>query len=540
MKKKPLVILGSVVLFLILLVVALPMLINAEQFRPMVESQAKAALGRDVKVGRLELSVWRGGVIAEQLQIADDPAFSKAPFVVAKSLAVGVEMLPMIFSREARVTSVELQEPQISLMRNRAGKWNFDSLGSVPGARPAKTAIAIKKPASPPLTVQNLLISKGRITLVEGGQQRVYENVNMVVKGFSTTSNFPFEVSADTPGGGTLNVKGNAGPLEAGDMTQTPLNADIEINGLDLASSGFVPAGSGIAGKLDYLGKVRSDGKKLHAEGKGTATQLRVVKGGAPAQKPVSLDIASDLDLVQKRGTLTRGDILIGQSKAKLSGDFDTRGDTVAVNARLKGDNMALDQLAGVLPAFGVILPAGTQLQGGTVNTDLQLQGPIDRLVTTGPIQVANAKLNGFNLKSRASGISALAGMPSASDLIIQALNSRVRVAPEGIRADGIQLVLPGVGTVAGDGVIGANNSLDFKMRAQLQGGGGLIGGMSSLSTLGQSGGSIPFMIKGTTANPVFIPDVAAAMGSTIKAPVQGVQGVGGMFGGLFGKKKKE
>jgi hypothetical protein len=46
-------------------------------------------------------------------------------------------------------------------------------------------------------------------------------------------------------------------------------------------------------------------------------------------------------------------------------------------------------------------------------------------------------------------------------------------------------------------------------------------------------------MIKGTTNNPVFLPDMAAAMGNTMKAPVQGVQGVGGMFGGLFGKKKK-
>ncbi len=538
MKKKPLVIIGSIVLLLILLVVVLPMLINAEQFRPMVESQAKAALGREVKVGRLELSLWRGGVIAEQLQIADDPAFSKAPFVVAKSLAVGVEMLPMILSREAKVTSLELQEPQITLVRNSAGKWNFDSLGTVPGARAPKDPA--KKPVAPAFTVQNLIITGGKITLVQRGQQRMYENVNVVVKDFSTKSNFPFEVSAHTPGGGSLKIEGNAGPLEAGDMTQTPLSADIEVKDLDLSATGFVPPSSGIAGKLDYQGKIKSDGKKLHAEGKATTTQLRVVKGGAPAQRPVTLDYASDHDLVQKRGTLTRGDILIGQAKAKLTGDFDTRGETIAVNARLQGDNMAIDQLAGVLPAFGVILPAGSQLQGGTVNTDLRIQGPLDRLVTTGPIQVSNAKLSGFNLKSRASAVSSLAGMPTASDLVIQALNSRLRVAPDGIRAEGIQLVLPGVGTVAGDGVIGANNSLDFRMRAQLQGGGGLIGGMSALSSLGQSKGEIPFMIKGTTSNPVFLPDVAAAMGNTMRAPVQGVQGVGGMFGGLFGKKKKE
>jgi AsmA protein len=533
--KKPLVIIGAVVALLIVLVIALPLLINAEQFRPMVESQAKAALGRDVKVGKLTLSIWQGGMVAEQLQIADDPAFSRAPFVVAKSLAVGVEMMPMILSREAKVTSVELEEPQIMLVKNAAGKWNFDSLGTVPGAKPAKTGAG----AARPFTVQNLKITDGKITMVQAGKQRTYEAVNISVKNFSSTANFPFEVSAKAPGGGSVKVDGNAGPLQAGDMTQTPLTAEVEVKDLDLSATGFAPPGSGIAGNLDYTGRIKSDGTKLHSEGKATTSQLKVVKGGAPAQKPVTLDYASDLDLVQKRGTLTRGDILIGQSKAKLTGDFDTRGESIVVNARLRGDGMALDQVAAVLPAFGVILPSGTQLQGGTVNTDLQLQGPIDRLVTTGPIEVANTKLNGFNLKSRASGISSLAGMPTASDLVIQALNSKLRVAPEGIRADGIHLVIPGLGTVAGDGVIGANNSLDFKMRAQLTGGGGVIGGLSSLSTLGRSKGEIPFMIKGTTNNPVFVPDVAAAMGSTMKAPVQGVQDVGGMFGGLFGKKKK-
>ncbi|HUS19517.1 MAG TPA: AsmA family protein [Terriglobales bacterium] len=538
MKKKPLIILGSIVLFVVLVAVALPLLINAEQFRPLVESQAKAALGRDVKVGRLELSLWRGGVVAEQLQISDDPAFNKSPFVVARSLEVGVEMLPMILSREAKVTSVELQEPQITLMKNNAGKWNFDSLGTVPGAKPAKDASA-KRIAPPPFTVQDLKISDGKITIVQAGKQRVYENVDLEVKNFSTTSDFPFTVSASAPGGGTIKVNGNAGPLQAGDMTQTPLTAEVEIKDLELAATGFVPAASGIAGRLDYSGKIQSDGKKLHSEGKATTSNLKVSKGGAPAQKPVTLDYASDLDLVGKKGTLIRGDILIGQSKAKLTGDFDTRGEAPLVNARFRGDNMALDQLSGVLPAFGVILPAGTQLQGGTVTTDLQLRGPLDRMVITGPIQVANAKLNGFNLKSRASAVSALAGMPSASDLVIQALNSKLRVAPEGIRADGIQLILPGLGTVSGDGIIGVNNGLDFKMRARLVGGGGLIGGMSALSTLGQSRGEIPFMIRGTTSNPVFVPDLAAAMGSTMKAPVQGVQDVGGMFGGLFGKKKK-
>jgi hypothetical protein len=164
----------------------------------------------------------------------------------------------------------------------------------------------------------------------------------------------------------------------------------------------------------------------------------------------------------------------------------------------------------------------------------------LDRLVTSGPIDVVNAKLGGFNLKSRASGLGALVGLPSGSDLLIQALKSKLRVAPDGIRADAINLIVPGLGTVIGDGMIGANNSLNFKMRAKLQGGGGLMGGASMLSTLGQSRGELPFLIQGTTSNPIFIPDMGSAMTNSLKSPVQGAQGLGGMLGGFFGKKDKK
>jgi AsmA protein len=168
------------------------------------------------------------------------------------------------------------------------------------------------------------------------------------------------------------------------------------------------------------------------------------------------------------------------------------------------------------------------------------MQGPIDRMIISGPINVTNTRVSGFNLKSRASALSALAGVPSAADLIIQALNSKLRVAPEGIRADDILLVVPSVGSITGNGTIGGNNTLDFRMRAKLEGGGNLIAGVSALSTLGQSKGEIPFLIQGTTSNPVFLPDMAGAVTGSLKAPAQTVEGVGGLLDGLFGKKKKK
>ena len=136
---KALKIIGIVVAILLLIVIALPFLINVNSFRPKLESALTEALGREVKVGNLSLSILSGSVSAEDLSIADDPAFSKDPFIRAKSLKVGVEVMPLIFSKTLHVTDITLDKPEIALLRDASGKWNFSSLGnkSEAAAKPA-------------------------------------------------------------------------------------------------------------------------------------------------------------------------------------------------------------------------------------------------------------------------------------------------------------------------------------------------------------------------------------------------------------------
>lgn len=52
-----------------------------------------------MSIGDLKLSILSGGVSADDLAIADDPAFSGGPFVRAKSLKVGVELWTPATSR---------------------------------------------------------------------------------------------------------------------------------------------------------------------------------------------------------------------------------------------------------------------------------------------------------------------------------------------------------------------------------------------------------------------------------------------------------
>jgi AsmA protein len=101
-------VLGIIIALLIIAVIVVPFFIDANTFRPKLESELTDALGRQVKVGNLSLALWSGSVVADNILVADDPQFSKTPFVQAKSLKVGVELLPLILSRTLNIREITL------------------------------------------------------------------------------------------------------------------------------------------------------------------------------------------------------------------------------------------------------------------------------------------------------------------------------------------------------------------------------------------------------------------------------------------------
>ena len=127
---------------LIVILLALPLFINANSFRPTIEERLSAALGRKVQVGDLSLSIFSGSLTAPNLSIADDPAFSRSPFLTARSFRVGVEMLPLITSKTLNVADLTIEKPELNLVRNQQGKWNFATLG-------ASTSVQPKAPSAP-------------------------------------------------------------------------------------------------------------------------------------------------------------------------------------------------------------------------------------------------------------------------------------------------------------------------------------------------------------------------------------------------------
>jgi len=553
--KRMLYVSGIVIGVLLLLVLVVPLFIHVDSFRPDLEKKLSAALNRTVHIGKLEASIWSGGAAASDISIADDPAFSKSPFLRASSVQIGVELLPLIFSKQLKVTSVTVEKPEITLLRNAAGKWNYSTLGGTT----AKSAPEPASKSAPEVSVGKLKIADGTVRIGHSGRnagQSIYQKVNLTARNISPQTAIPFDLSAEMPGGGALELEGTAGPLNQADSARSPLDAKITLKHVDLGTTGFADPNSGLAGVLDFDGQVKSDGRRLHSEGKAKATNLRVIKGGQAAKQPVALDYKSDYGLESETGTIN-ANLHTGNSLTNASGTLNTKGEDLLANLKIAGKNMAVDDIATLLPAFGVILPSGAQLQGGNINMDLTAEGPLDRLVINGPMNITGTRLTGFNLGNKLGALAAFTGVKGTSDTLIQTFSSALRVAPEGIRADNIVLDVPSLGMLTGTGVITNDNSLDFKMLLKLSGGANnMLGSLTGVSMSAQSGG-LPFLIEGKTSNPVFRPDVSGVVKGNLKnSLLQSLQGkngnandgqttpeqkqdLKGVLGGLLNKKKK-
>jgi len=535
--KKLLKIVAIVIGLLIVVAIALPFLVDANTFRPKLETELTEALGRQVKVGNLSLSLLSGGVAADNISIADDSQFGKGPFVQAKSLKIGVEMIPLIFSRKLNVTELTLDGPQITLVKSANGeKWNFSSLGGQNPAAPEKSA---PKPASeqssggsPALSVAKLNVKNGKLTVSQlgsGEPPRVYDNVNIEIRNLALTSSFPFSMSADLPTGGTLKLTGDAGPVNSTDTALTPLNAKLSIQKMNLATSGFIDPAAGIAGMADLDGTVVSDGHQAKVAGTLKATNLVVVKKGSPAGRPVDVKFAIEHNLVRENGRITQGDVSMGHALAHLTGSYDAHGKVTSVNLKLNGDKMPVDDLESMLPAVGVVLPPKATLKGGNLNIDVDSSGPVDKLVSVGSVKMENTQLANFNLGSKLAAIAALAGKNTGNDTTIQNFSSDVKMSPAGTEANNINLTVPAVGILTGAGTVSPANELAFKMKADV------------------SGMGVPFGVSGTTSDPKFTPDVKGMATGILQGVLNGQKGGNqqqqnplNTVMGLFGKKKQQ
>ena len=535
--RRAILIAGVPVVILLILLLSLPALINANQFRSRIETELSSAVGRKITLGDVSFSLFSGSVRARGLQIADDARFGADPFLRATSLDLGVELMPLIFSHKLNVTDLTITEPQFHVVQDSKGVWNFSTLGSKAASAPPHDPSA----AGASLTISSRLVRivNGRVSLQRLGSAEkptVLENVNIAINNFAVNTAFPFSLAAKLGKTGSIKLDGAAGPINPSDASLTPVQLHVRVSGVDLAASG-VAATSGMSGLLSMDGTGNLHAATLDCKGLVRVDQARFVSRGTPARQTLEFDFAVQNDLQHHAGILRQGNIRFGAAHASLTGTYAGTGNVTALNLHLAGSAMPVSALTGMLPPLDIQLPAGSSLEGGTAFTNIEITGSASDPIVAGTAGLGGTTLKGFDLGSKIGAVEQIAGIEPARDTLIQTLSATFRSDASGTAIRDLRMVAPSIGDLDGGGSISAQHALDFKMRATVHTQGPFMAAVGQRHDT-----SIPFFVRGTATSPEFKPDVAAIAASEVQRlggkNIRGVN-VGKALNGLFGGKKK-
>ncbi len=152
---------GLWVLVVLAGLIAVPFLIDVNQFRPQLEARASAALGRKVTLGHLRLSLLSGYIVAHDIEIADNPSFSNSNFLTANALRIDVKMKPLMLHKQLHVTGILIDHPQIMLLRRDDGLWNFSDMASAGENASASTST----PSADEISIAKFNVKDGKVMI---------------------------------------------------------------------------------------------------------------------------------------------------------------------------------------------------------------------------------------------------------------------------------------------------------------------------------------------------------------------------------------
>jgi len=519
-RKIALVVVLVVVVLLVGIAILVPLLVNVDRYRPQVAAQIEQATGKPTQIGHLALTIFpRLSIRADDFALGNSPPYPSGPLVKARRI-YAVFNARALWNRQIVITSLELDDPDIRLLSDGRGHWNFESATKPKAVK--NTALATTPSFSLGI-ISKILIKGGQIAAAKLNPAGHAEPSFFEAKGVSadlqeinlnafipsstpTPTSFPPSILA--PAGGTT-------LLYAAEPQATP------------AAQGTLKAGSFRFNSL----RATSVKSKLRLY----ATEVFV----------------DDLSL----------NFYGGEAKGNLSFNFAGKNMTYGSDIRVSGVDMA-KLLAEFPEAKGMITGKmdGNMVVSGEV---VDSPDPLAGIRANGQARIRDGRLPTLQLNknllelSRLSEIGPGSGDPGAFSSIsydIHIAQSRITtnkvvVIGNGVDADGSgSLTLAGAGSLNYEGTarLAAKKNPLSEVLANISG-----------ATFADGKLSFPFTIGGTLRNPQFklktlsgpggklgtAQRIAGAAGVQVpgagqtgqpQQPADLVQGIAGMF-----KKKK-
>ena len=180
----------------------------------------------------------------------------------------------------------------------------------------------------------------------------------------------------------------------------------------------------------DITAQVTSNGQSLTSNGTVNAARLKLVANGSPTPNPVNIAYTVNHNLDARTGQINDLGIKTGGVAVHVNGTYAMTGPQVTLALHLAAPNLPINQVEALLPAAGVRLPSGSSLQGGTLTANLAITGPATAPTISGPVEVDNTRLAGFDLSSKIGGLKPVSGSQGGTQ--IQTVRANVNSSPAG------------------------------------------------------------------------------------------------------------
>jgi uncharacterized protein involved in outer membrane biogenesis len=398
------VIIGLVALVLVVVGVLVAVLAGGvDKYRPKVQAELQKNLNRNVTIGHLGLSLFPLALRADGVTVAESPEFpSTQPFATASKLYVSAGLFSLL-SGNPEVKVLTLDKPQIELVKNAAGVWNFSTIGESGTAKQQGSG-----GKSSQMALDELKISDGQVAvtdLVAHQPRSVYDHIDLKLTDLrpGTPSNIDLAVHFPGQGKEELAFKGKAGPIQGTDTNSMPVNGHLSLQDVSLAAVNrfapgtLPPQTDGIAtGDAD----INSQATAITAKGD---LKLRdAVLRGAKLNFPMSARYDLTDERAQNKLQIRTGNLDLGSTSFKITGEVDTGTKPANLNVQLNTDNSSITDLARLAGAFGVAFNPAYQIKG-FVSANISARGPATSPQLNGSLTAKQVEASGGEIKQPVS-----------------------------------------------------------------------------------------------------------------------------------------
>ena len=403
---------GVILVVLIAAAVIFIKTLDINQYKPQIITQAKSALNRDVNFEKasLDISLTRGvNLKIKNLVVSEDPAFQKGDFLTVKDISVSVNVLAYLFRKTVDVPNILIDSPRITVIRQKDGSLNVQSLQPASGNAVGKVSGAAAAPlALPAVLISSLKLENGIVTYIDRSFEPAVNldvsDLAVTVSKISLTEAFPFVVEAAVLSAKkNIRVEGNAQiDLKTNEVTVSGLKGASDLSALllDKIPAAF-PMAKGAVLPVELKGMVDVNLEKLTAgpKGLGTLNADASLANGVLQFK----EIPSPVKNIGMKMKITGSDLLFDKVSAAIGEGLITASGGVEDYQAKQGFNGAVDikniKIQDVLASDKI--PVKVE---GIVSGPVKLKGQgftpqsLSSLSGEGEIAVTQAKLRDINV----------------------------------------------------------------------------------------------------------------------------------------------